>query len=341
MSTTTPTVPSSATTKRWHAPLRADHVHKVYPSGTRANDDITLNVEPGEVFGLLGPNGAGKTTLVNQVMGLLLPTSGDIHLGDINLVQNPTAARQLCAYLPQGKLPIASLRAGEAVQIVGEVHGASRREVRARTDRLFSTLEIERWRSDFGANLSGGVTRLVGFAMAAVTPRPLVILDEPTNDVDPVRRRLLWAEIRNLADSGSAVLLVTHNVLEAERAVDRLAIIDNGRVISHGTPASLKAADRGRLRLEVTVEPRAPLPTFPDFLDEPVRVGRRAFTTLAEADAPRALDWVRHLTATGELDEFDLGATSLEDTYVRLVGSAALENGEPSEDVDHTPEGAA
>jgi ABC-2 type transport system ATP-binding protein len=327
VSTATRTAPWTAPMPRWHAPLRIDHLHKTYPSGTRANDDISLRVEPGEVFGLLGPNGAGKTTLVNQVMGLLRPTSGEIVLGDIDLIARPAAARQLCAYLPQGKLPIDSLRAGEAVHLAGQIHGGSAAEVRVRAAELFAHLEIERWRSELGANLSGGVIRLVGFTMAAVTPRPLVILDEPTNDVDPVRRRLLWTAIRQLADTGSAVLLVTHNVLEAERAVDRLAVIDGGRVIAQGTPASLKAADRGRLRLEVTVEPRAPLPEFPAYLTEPVRIGRRAFTTLAEADAPRSLDWVRELTASGELDEFELGATSLEDTYVRLVGSAALEDG--------------
>ena len=82
--------------------------------------------------------------------------------------------------------------------------------------------------------------------MAAVTPGRLVMLDEPTNDVDPVRRRLLWRQVRTLADHGAAVLLVTHNVIEAERSVDRLAILDEGRVIAEGTPAELKGAARCR-----------------------------------------------------------------------------------------------
>jgi len=187
-----------------------------------------------------------------------------------------------------------------------------------------------------GAELSGGVKRLVGFMMAAVTPRPLVILDEPTNDVDPLRRRLLWSEIRGLSDRGSAVLLVTHNVLEAERAVDRLAVVNDGRVVAQGTPASLKAGERDRLRLELTVEPRGELPEFPAYVSEPIRVGRRAFSTIEEGDAPRALEWVRALTSDGTVQEFELGATSLEDTYVRLVGPAAADedpngaNGEES-----------
>jgi ABC-2 type transport system ATP-binding protein len=145
--------------------------------------------------------------------------------------------------------------------------------------------------------------------------------------VDPLRRRLLWQEIRTLADDGATVLLVTHNVLEAERVVDRLAVINDGRMIAQGTPAALKAEQRDRLRLEVTVEPRAELPAFPEYLAEPVRIGRRALTTLAEGDAAHALEWVRGLASTGAIEEFELGATSLEDTYVRLVGPGAAAEG--------------
>lgn len=314
---------TAITPLRWSAALRVANLEKTYSSGTRANDGISIEVEPGEVFGLLGPNGAGKTTLVSQVMGLLMPTAGTIHFGEVDLVAHPEAARQLTAYLPQGELPIESLRAGEAVDLVGRIHGGAAADVRRRTDELFATLELERWRREVGAELSGGVKRLVGFMMATVTPRPLVILDEPTNDVDPLRRRLLWREIRALSDRGSAVLLVTHNVLEAERAVDRLAVINDGHVVAQGTPAILKAEERDRLRLEVTVEPRAELPAFPAYVSPPVRVGRRAFTTLDESDAPHALEWVRGLTSNGTVQEFELGATSLEDTYVRLVGPGA------------------
>lgn len=320
-----------STTVRWRAALSIDQLEKVYSGGTRANADISITVQPGEVFGLLGPNGAGKTTLVSQVMGLLKPTAGSIRLGEIDLVQRPDAARQLCAYLPQGTLPIESLRAREAVELTGRVHGGGASEVRARSRELFAALEVGEWESQMGANLSGGVQRLVGFMMAAVTARPLVILDEPTNDVDPLRRRLLWQEIRALADAGSAVLLVTHNVLEAERAVDRLAVVDHGRVIAQGTPSSLKAANRDRLRLELTMEPGTEPPALPEYVTEPVRVGRRVFTTIAEHDAPAALAWVREMTASGAVQEFDLGATSLEDAYVRLVGSGAL-NGDEAAD---------
>jgi ABC-2 type transport system ATP-binding protein len=306
--------------------LRVERVTKIYSGHTRANDEIDLRVEPGEVFGLLGPNGAGKTTLVNQIVGLLKPTSGTIHLGGVDLVADPGAARQLCAYLPQAQLPIESLRVREAAELVGRIRGGSAVDVRRRVGELLDSLQLRPWERSLGAELSGGVKRLVGFVMTAAVPRPVVILDEPTNDVDPLRRRLLWREIRALAASGAAVLLVTHNVLEAERAVDRLAIVDGGRVIAQGTPSSLKSGDRGRLRLEVVLEPGASDPELPDFARDPVRAGRRLLVSLDERAAVAAIEWVSSLIAAGVAEEYEIGASTLEDTYVRLVGPEA-ENG--------------
>jgi ABC-2 type transport system ATP-binding protein len=218
--------------------------------GLAANDGITLRVEPGEVYGLLGPNGAGKSTLVRQTIGLLKPTSGRITLGSYDLVADPDAARQLCSYLPQAQMPIEAFHASEAIELAGRIRGGSTKEVRQRTAALIDALELGEWRDALGHTLSGGVKRLVGFCMAIVRPGRVVILDEPTNDVDPMRRRLLWEQIRALGSHGCAVLLVTHNVLEAEKSVDRLAVIHQGKLVAEGTPSSMKAADRSQLRLQ-------------------------------------------------------------------------------------------
>lgn len=285
-----------------------------------ANDGISIRVEPGEVFGLLGPNGAGKTTLVNQVVGLLRPTAGSIHLGDIDLVAHPAAAREFCSYLPQGEPPISAISPRFAAGIVARVRGADGKRARERADALFSALELEEWTGKIGGSLSGGVKRLVGFVMAAVEPGRVMILDEPTNNVDPLRRRLLWREIRRIAAAGTAVILVTHNVLEAEHSVDRLAVIDHGRVIAQGTPAALKANGRDRLRFTVTLDPLAQAPPLPPFALSNARVGRRLLFTIAESDAGIAMDWARALIESGAGEEYQLGATTLEDAYVRLVG---------------------
>lgn len=300
--------------------LQVRDLVKIFRQKVRANDGISLTVEPGEVYGLLGPNGAGKSTLVKQVIGLLAPDAGTITLGPHDLVADPDAARQLCSYLPQAQMPIASLRAREAIDITGRIRGGDAALVARRRDELIDALDIGEWRDTLGARLSGGVRRLVGFAMVAACPGRVVVLDEPTNDVDPLRRRLLWQEVRRLGDAGVAVLLVTHNVMEAERAVDRLAVIDRGRLRAEGTPSSLKAEDRGRLRLQVMLAPRSETPSLPLFVEHHTRVGHNLMTVVREAEAAHAIGWAQELIGQGLAEEYALGATTLEDVYIRLTG---------------------
>ena len=222
--------------------LEIQGLTKRYRRGaTPANDGIDLTIEAGQVYGLLGHNGAGKTTLVNQIVGLIRPDRGSIRIDGRDVVAAPGFARRTCSIQPQSQVPIDGLTPRLAIETLGRLRGGRADLARMRAGRLIDALDLGEWRDTDGARLSGGVKRLVSFCMAAVEPGKLVILDEPTNDVDPVRRRLLWAQVRSLADEGAAVLLVTHNVIEAERSVDALAILDHGRVLTQGTPAELKA----------------------------------------------------------------------------------------------------
>jgi ABC-2 type transport system ATP-binding protein len=314
--------------------LEIENLTKVYRTGTRANDGITLSIEEGEVFGLLGHNGAGKTTLVNQVVGLLKPTSGSIQIDGHDLVADPGLARRLCSFQAQAQVPIDGLTPRQAIELLGQLRGASKAEVRRRRGILVDALELREWLDVDAARLSGGVKRLVAFAMASVAPGRLVMLDEPTNDVDPVRRRLLWQQVRALADDGAAVLLVTHNVIEAERSVDRLAILDAGRVIAEGTPAELKAVLGAELRLELVVDPRAAeMPVSP--LGRPVvPVGNRLMVGVPMDAAGQAVAWAESLQRAGAVEEFTLGPATLEDVYVALVGGGDVRPAETEESFD-------
>jgi len=302
--------------------LQIEELTKVYRTGTRANDGVSLSVGEGEVFGLLGHNGAGKTTLVNQVVGLLKPTSGSICIDGRDMVAHPGLARRLCSFQAQAQVPIDGLTPRQAIDLLGQLRGASRSDVQRRRDRLIEALDLGEWLDVDAARLSGGVKRLVAFAMAAVTPGRVVMLDEPTNDVDPIRRRLLWRQVRTLADHGAAVLLVTHNVIEAERSVDRLAILDEGRVIAEGTPAELKGRLGASLRLELVLDPDVlELPTSPFGLSG-VPVGNRLMVGVPTDAAGQAVAWAESLKRAGSVEEFTLGPATLEDVYVALVGGA-------------------
>jgi ABC-2 type transport system ATP-binding protein len=313
--------------------FRAEEVVKTFDQ-FRANDEITLEVRPGEVYGLLGPNGAGKTTLVKQVIGLLKPTSGRITLGPYDLVEDPDAARQLCSYLPQAQMPINSFRAEQVIELTGMIRGGEQVAVRRRAAEMIDALDIGEWRTTMGAKLSGGIKRLVGFAMVTVWPGRVVILDEPTNDVDPLRRRLLWEQIRRLGDGGASVFLVTHNVLEAEKSVDRLAIINEGRLVAEGTPSSLKAADRGRMRLQLMIVPGRPTPPMPGFVHHHTRVGNNVIAVIDETDVSHAIGWAQEQVGLAEAEEYALAATTLEDVYIRLTGHV-------SEDAESVSVGAS
>jgi len=302
--------------------LEIEHVSKVYRGGMLANDDISLAIEAGEVYGLLGPNGAGKTTLVNQIIGLLAPTSGTIRVAGVNTIENPGFARKACSFQPQTQVPIEGMTPYQAIELAGRLRGGRADQVRKRARELIEVFELGQWINKGGEALSGGVRRLVAFCMAAAVPGQITILDEPTNDVDPLRRRLLWQQVRWLADQGSAVLLVTHNVLEAERSVDRLAIIDHGKVLGSGTPGSMKNGEGDYLRLELLFEPGATPPPQPAFLTHTVNGGRRLIGRVSAADVTQATLWANQLKIGQLVEEYSIGPATLEDAYIRKIGRA-------------------
>lgn len=297
-----------------------------------ANDRITMRVRPGEVVGLLGHNGAGKTTLVSQIVGLLRPESGTIEVAGVDAVNHPALARRCVALQTQSQVPMDGLTPRIAIEIAGKLRGLATDEARAAASRLGEELGITEWLDrraiPDGGGISGGVRRLTAFAMAIAAPTPLVVLDEPTNDVDAARRRLLWSAVRRLADAGAGVVLVTHNVAEAERVVDELTILDEGRVVASGTPAQLHGGDRD-LRLEVTLHPDGEDPsegeTIPMSVLRRVRTGRRVLLTIDPGAARDAVGWADGLRNADRVESYALTPATLEDAYLALTAGSDTE----------------
>ena len=298
--------------------LEVVDVSKRYRKGVLANDGVSLSVDAGEVYGLLGPNGAGKTTLVSQILGTLLPDAGTIRIDGHDVVAEPQLARRLCSYQPQAAAPVGGVTPREVIELVGRIRGGARQDVARRAEELLGRLELLET-ADRLAPASGGMARLTGFCMAAVVPGRVVVLDEPTNDVDPLRRRTLWTLVRELADAGAAVLLVTHNVVESERCVDRLAIIDNGRVVIQGTPAQLKAGLHAPLSIDCNLEEPDAVVQPPSSVTVVARSGRRLVGQVQADDVGAAVAWARELQDEGVLVDFAVAPASLEDVYVSWV----------------------
>jgi ABC-2 type transport system ATP-binding protein len=305
--------------------LRVRGLRKQYGSGRKAvqaNAGIDLDVARGEVVGLLGHNGAGKTTLVNQVVGLARPDAGSVRLAGVDAIAHPEKARRLASVQAQANVPITGLTPRVAVELVGRIRGGGRREVRWRTQDLLEALDLMPWADTPAEKVSGGVARLTAFAMAAVVPGRLVVLDEPTNDVDPVRRRLLWEQIRRLADAGAGVLLVTHNVREAERVVDSLVILDRGAVVAASTPSALTVGHRDTLVLEVDTAPDEELRWPPGIVAGPSD-RLRTSALVPSARAAELVRWAGAQVTAGRAERYALAPASLEDVYIDLVGPGA------------------
>lgn len=312
--------------------LRVESTSKRFGS-VQANDAVSLHVGPGEVVGLLGHNGAGKTTLVSQILGLVRPDAGSIRVSDVDAIADPAAARRSVALQAQTQAPIEGFTPRTAITLSGQLRGMDAAVAARAAIHLAKELAIEEWldtrAGPQSSGLSGGIRRLTAFAMAVVAPVPLVVLDEPTNDVDPARRRRLWEVVRRCADRGSGVLLVTHNVNEAERAVDRLVVLDHGRVVAAGRPAELRGGAVGSVRLEVICHPeRAPASlNLPVVAQADVIVGRRRLVTVGRPDVETVVGWAARSTDDGDIESYSLGPTSLEETYLSLTdeGESSIE----------------
>ncbi|GAA1256799.1 ABC transporter ATP-binding protein [Streptomyces aureus] len=291
----------------------------------RATDGVSLEIRRGEIFGLLGPNGAGKSTLVRQLTGLMRPDSGSVGILGHDIVRYPERASRILAYLGQESSALDELTVSLAAETTGRLRGLDLRTARAERDAVVEELGLGAIASRPLKKLSGGQRRLACFAAALVGERPLLVLDEPTTGMDPVARRAVWAAVdRRRAESGATVVLVTHNVIEAETVLDRVAVLDRGRVIACDTPAGLKEKVAGEVRVELVWRERAPLdvPAVAALRASAVESGRRWSLRLGPDEARAAVAAVTGGPAFAALDDFSLTTPSLEDVYLALGGEA-------------------
>jgi ABC-2 type transport system ATP-binding protein len=303
------------------------NLRKVYESPrVVANDGIDFTAEPGEAFGLLGPNGAGKSTLVRQLVGLLAPTAGEVRLFGEAVrsggTRDPRVGRAV-AYLPQSTVALGELRVAEALRWTGMLRGLGRATASAETDELLDVLQLQGLEDRPIRKLSGGQIRLVQIGMTLVGRLPVLIFDEPTTDIDPALRRRLWDLMSGRARSGACVILVTHDVAEAEHALDKVAILDRGRVVAAGTPAGLKSNLAHRTRIELVVSESATLSArvIAAELGGDSRVRGRHISAWVPADlAVRALEKVMASASPESFEDVRLITPTLEDVYLELSG---------------------
>ena len=202
-----------------------------------ALDGIDLHVNPGELFGLLGPNGAGKTTTVKIVLGLTQPTDGTARISGLP-VSDPESRRSV-GYLPEGHKIPSYLTARQTLSIFGRMSGLDTPTIKRRTDELLEALRISQWIDVRVKKFSKGMTQRLGLAVALLHSPKVLLLDEPTDGVDPVGRREIRDLLRDEAKNGTAILLNSHLLSEIEMTCDRVAVLRAGKVVAHGTVEEL------------------------------------------------------------------------------------------------------
>ena len=201
---------------------------------------VDLRVDAGEVFGLLGPNGAGKTTTMRMLCTLLVPNGGSSRIAGFDLIREQAEVRRRIGYVGQkgGMERVATGR--ENLVLQARLHGLNRRAATARVDEVIARLKLGEYADRKTSTYSGGQRRIFDLATGIIHSPPLLFLDEPTTGLDPQSRARVWDEVGRLHQEGATVFLTTHYLEEADALCDRVAIVDRGKVVAHGTPAELK-----------------------------------------------------------------------------------------------------
>lgn len=231
--------------------LRTQGLTKSYGSLV-AVSDLSLEVHEGEVFGFLGPNGAGKTTAINMMCGLLKPDSGEVLIHERHISQD-TRLRHRVGVCPQNIVLWSTLTCIEQLIFMGEMYDVPRHIARVRSESLLETMGLSDKRDKLARTLSGGMQRRLNLIMALVHDPDTLVLDEPEAGLDPQSRVMVREYIKSLARK-KTVILTTHNMDEADRVADRVAIIDHGKLLTVDSPEALKSQVGEGDVLEVVVD---------------------------------------------------------------------------------------
>jgi ABC-2 type transport system ATP-binding protein len=302
--------------------LQAYNLTKRYGDLLAVND-LSLEVYAGEVFGLLGPNGAGKTTSINMMCGLLKPDGGYVTIHDQTIASGSADLRSRVGVCPQEIVLWKKLTCLEQLQFVGEMYGLQAGEAHQRGMHLLEKMDLVEKAHKLARTLSGGMQRRLNLAMALVHDPEIVILDEPEAGLDPQSRVKVREYIKNLAHN-KTIILTTHNMDEAERLADRVAIIDHGELLVLDTPGALKRSVGEGDVLEITLKDKnVPVKAALHDLEDRARV-----TVTGEILQVRALDIVNLLPLILERlneagiqpGEVRLRENSLEDVFIRMTG---------------------
>ena len=305
----------------------------------KAVDGVDLAVARGGVYGFLGPNGAGKTTTIRMLSTLLIPDAGMARVLGHDVVRESAEVRRRVALTGQFASVDEDLTGAENLVLLARLLGRSRHQARARAAELLEAFGLAEAADRQVKTYSGGMRRRLDIAASLVVTPDLLFLDEPTTGLDPRSRNEVWAIIRALVAEGTTVLLTTQYLEEADQLADRIAVIDNGKVIAEGTSTELKAQVGGgtlRVRVLDPLRRQEAQRILQVALDAPVHLdGDPSTLSVTVADAEQVAYALADLPRAGvTVTDFALGRPTLDEVFLALTGH-------PAEDAMETKETAA
>src|SRR5215211_7738036 len=310
------------------AAIQAEGLRKSY-GDVQALAGIDLEAPAGTILGLLGPNGAGKTTAVRILTTLLPPDGGTARVAGLDVVRDAAALRAQIGLAGQYAAVDENLSGRENLEMVGRLYHMGRAASLQRADELLERFELTDAARRLVRTYSGGMRRRLDLAAALVARPPVLFLDEPTTGLDPRSRIGLWATIEGRVAAGTTVLLTTQYLDEADRLADRIAVIDDGRVIAEGTSDELK--DRvGGERLEVRIghdcSVQDALSALSPIASDAPSVEQLTVRAPIQKSAGTIAEAVRRLDDAGVwIDDIAIRRPTLDDVFLALTGHAAEE----------------
>ncbi len=286
--------------------------------------DVSFSINKGEIFGILGPNGAGKSTIVNILNTLVKPDSGEVIIDNVNIRNDGITVKQIMGVVPQEIALYEELTAYENLMFWGGLYNIPKQLLREHADKTLEIVDLSYRKNDRIKTFSGGMKRRINIACSLLHNPRILVLDEPTVGVDPQNRNHIFEVIEKLHDEGMTIIYTTHYMEEAERFCDKIAIMDEGRIIALGTLKELREISDAKDLLTIKLA---------DFDNEIISRIRSAIplirfdstTRTLEADCENISDEISVITnqvqnAGGVIERIYTRGTNLESIFLKLTG---------------------
>ncbi|KAA8923117.1 ATP-binding cassette domain-containing protein [Thermoplasma sp.] len=314
--------------------IKTEDLTKIYPGGTKAVEDLNIEIEEAEIYGLLGKNGAGKTTTIKMLTTAIDPTSGNAVIDGYDLRKDKDKIRRIIGVVPQDLTTDADLKGIENLRMIAAFYNIPRPEAEQRIKDLLEIVDLSDWGNRYVSQYSGGMRKRLELICGLVNSPKILFLDEPTLGLDVNTRSKMWKYIKDIQkELGVTIILTSHYLEEVDQLADRISIIDHGKILITGTPESLKASLKGDIvTMEFQSKEDADLArSYPGALEATITGSSRVRMKVENSDTelPRILAYLMEKNVSPIT--INVKKPSLDEVFLEYTGSSIDEDIDPEQ----------